>query len=147
MSPRAAAITDQLIDQAAHMQAAGEAREEKRAQERHPYDAPAAIVLLSHEGQFSRPIPVRTADISHGGMRVVSRNMIHPGAHGAVQLLRSNGQVAVVGVRVMHCRYAGEMQHHTGLKFEPLSAKFTADRFLDAHGNPLIAPQPTKKAM
>lgn len=105
--------------------------DERRVASRHPYNALVAVVLTSADGTGSRPMLLRTRNISMGGLCVVSRHMLHPETTGAVQLVRSDGTMAVVGVRVTHCRYVGNMEHETGLRFIPLPSMASIERFFD----------------
>ena len=53
---------------------------------------------------------------------------------GAVQLVRSNGQRALVGFEIRHSRYAGSLRHETGLEFTALPEGFSAEDFVDENG-------------
>lgn len=110
--------TDSLIDRAAELHQRSFC--EKRDQERHPYAADVKFFLMSSNGTIRATIDVQTIDISQGGICIRSRNMFHIGAVGCIELLRSDGTCTLVGVEVRHCRYIGNMTHHTGLRFIPL---------------------------
>lgn len=123
--------TDQIIDAAS----SGEATEsDRRLNDRKPYEALVAVVLVQPEGGSSDPIVLRAIDISVGGMGVVSRQMLHPGTRGAVQLVRSNGQRALVGFETRHSRYTGSLRHETGLEFTALPEGLSAEDFMDEKG-------------
>ncbi len=117
----------------------GTDKRELRSKKRHPYNARLALVLVDSDGERSRPLLLRSRDISLDGLCVTSRQMIHPGASGAVQLVRSDGSIALVGVTVRYCRYVGKMQHNTGLQFTALPGEWVPEEFLDEEGQmPLL---------
>ena len=78
---------------------------------------------------------LRSKDISLHGIRVLSRNMIYPGSQGVMQLMRSDGRLALMGVIVRSSRYAGNMEHQTGLQFGPLPRGWTPEEFIDRRGH------------
>lgn len=107
---------------------------EKRDRRRVPYEALAAMILVDDRGRKGRPLLLRTRDISLTGVSVVSRDGIGADARGAIQLARSDGRQALVGVIARYCRYLGDMRHLAGLKFAPLPAGLSAEDFLDSAG-------------
>jgi hypothetical protein len=128
------AIADRLIDIASgrtKVQTIGVDRRKLRRVEYHDY---VALLLISPTGDRGRPFVLRARNISLYGISVVSRNMLFPGSYGAMQLLRSDGELALVGVRVKASRYIGNMQHHTGMAFVPLPDGVSAEEFLDRQG-------------
>jgi hypothetical protein len=137
-------FTDQLIDLAAGVNTAETALlKDRRSRRRFAYDDYVALLLISPIGDRGRPIVLQAKDISYTGISVISRNMIYPGSTGAMQLVRSDGQVALVGVAVKASIYVGDMQHHTGMAFIPLPPGVSANEFLDRHGrlvlmNPML---------
>jgi len=140
-------ITDRLIDTAAGLRPDEQVTDERRVKKRHAYDSRVVLILITPAGERSKPMVLQARDISMGGMCVVSRQMIHPGLDGALQLVRSDGKTAVVGAKVRYCRYAGKMEHYTGLQFGPLPAGLSAEDFLDSNGAPtLLDPRQAKMA-
>lgn len=130
-------LTDELIEQASRMSSS---TLERRGAKRHAYDGRVAIVLLSETGSPAPPALLRGRNISAGGLCVISRQMIHPGTVGAVQMVRSDGSSALVGVTVRYCVYVGNMRHFTGLEFMPLPSAITPADFVDQTGHmPLLA--------
>ena len=134
MESRISEQADRLIDLAAGLKSGEVASDERRSRQRVPYDATVALILLGPDGYRSEPILLRAKDISAGGVCVISRNMIHVGAAGAMQLVRSDGRAALVGVQVRHCRYVGKMQHQTGLQFSDMPEGLSPKDFLDQDG-------------
>jgi len=134
---RRAAITDQLIDSALRADSASPATGagERRRTKRVVYQAWVALLLVSPEGDRGRPMILRSKDISLHGIRIISRNMIYPGSQGVMQLMRSDGRLALVGVTVRSSRYSGNMEHQTGLQFGPLPRGWVAEEFVDRRGN------------
>ena len=127
-------LSDQFIDIAAGVRKLDHALTDRRNIRRVPYRDYVALLLISPTGDRGRPIVLRARNISVYGISVVSRHMIYPGSVGAMQLLRSDGQLALVGVRVKVSRYIGNMEHHTGMAFMPLPHGVTAEEFLDRNG-------------
>lgn len=133
-----AAITDRLIDIASGHERSCSLADDRRLKKRFPYEAFVSMVIADAKGQVGKPMIVRARDISMSGICVTARQMMFPGAEGAMQLVRSNGELALVGIKVQHCRYAGEMRHHTGIKFRPLPPSISARHFLDNRGRMLL---------
>lgn len=123
-------VIDGILKEASEQDAPRET--ENRNNDRHPYNGFVVLILLDQTGNASSPLLLRAEDISTGGIGIVSRHMFHIGSIGAVQMLRSDGKTALIGVKVKHCRYTGDMRHHSGLEFIPVPARikeahFTAD--------------------
>lgn len=137
MADKSQPVTDRLIDIAANPKGPPSGNE-RRNRTRHPYDALVALVLVSPTGDRGQAMILRAKDISMSGISLISRHMIYPGSRGGVQLMRSDGRVAVVGVQVRYCRYTGNMEHHTGLEFTPLPASLAPQDFLDKKGRPVL---------
>ena len=127
-------LADYFIDAAEGKRSGAVAGSDRRIKKRVPYNALVAIVLVGPTGQRGQPIVLRAKDLSLGGLCVLSRTMMYPGSRGAVQLVRSTGDVALVGVEVRHCRYSGDMQHQVGLQFVPMAAELASDSFLAQTG-------------
>lgn len=108
---------DAIIESARGLFSGGQDAPEERQRKRVKFDVQLPLILITRDGQRWGPMLVRGWDLSACGMSVVTRQMIHEGLRGVVQLRRSNGQMAMIGVEVMHCRYIGAMQHLTGLRF------------------------------
>jgi len=134
MDPRTSEQADRLIDIASGGTSGPSGSDERRSRERVPYDATVALILLGPDGYRSEPMLLQAKDISAGGICVISRNMIHVGALGAMQLVRSDGRAALVGVQVRHCRYVGQMLHHTGMQFTDMPDGLSPKDFLDREG-------------
>lgn len=131
-------LTDRLIDIAAGIEPLETALKDRRAKQRTPYDAYVAFLLVAPTGDRGRPLVLRAKDISFTGISVIGRHMIYPGSEGAMQLVRSDGRMALVGVSVRASRYIGHMQHHTGMAFVPLPPGVTAHEFLDRDGRMIL---------
>src|SRR5262249_21708696 len=111
---------------------------DRRSRRRYRYDAYVALLLVAPTGDRGRPQVLRARDISFTGISVRSRHMIYPGSAGALQLLRSDGTVALVGVTVTGSRYLGNMEHLTGMVFTGLPSGVSVDEFLDRHGRLIL---------
>jgi hypothetical protein len=138
MSQTPAASADQIIDAAAAMAPGTKKGVEQRKQRRLPYDALVAVLLTKPGGGREAPAVLRAHDLSAGGLSVTGSKALESGAVGVLQLVRSDGQFAMVGVEVRHCRYLGQMEHRTGLKFVPMPDGFTREEFLDENGRLML---------
>ena len=129
-------ITDRVIDSLSGVESEAKKmlRGDRRAKSRHPYCASVGLMLISPTGYRFAPIVLQARDLSIFGISVISQQMIHPGSDGAVQLVRSDGTIAIVGGVVRHCRYLGGMLHATGIEFGPLPYGLETSEFLDADG-------------
>lgn len=105
-----------------------------RGQDRVPYTGHVVLVLITAEGDRTQPIVADAREISVDEISIVSRQMLHPGAAGAMQMMRSDGRLALVGVEVRGSTYIGNMQHITACRFVPLPATMPVDEFLDEDG-------------
>lgn len=130
-------FADQLIDIASGAVNAASA-DERRARRRLNYEALVALVLIGPTGSRGQPQVVKAKDLSITGIGVVSRHMMYPGSQGALQIVRSDGRAALVGVQVRHSRYIGNMEHYTGLKFIPLPSGISTRDFIDRHGRMVL---------
>jgi hypothetical protein len=133
VSTNTSQLADQIIDIAVG-ERAPEPTADRRIAKRVPYRDYVALLLISPTGDRGRPIVLRARNISVYGISVISRHMIYPGSVGAMQLLRTDGRLALVGIRVKISRYIGNMEHHTGMSFMPLPHGVTTEEFLDRHG-------------
>jgi hypothetical protein len=139
--PPATLTADAIIDSARQLYsgAAPAMHVERRDRKRVPFTARIPMVLVTRDGQKLGPLFVRGRDLSVCGMSVTSRNMIHAGQRGVIQLRRSGGQVALIGIEVMHCRYIGAMQHQTGLRFtHDLPMELSPLEFLRRNGSMVL---------
>jgi hypothetical protein len=126
---------DHIIDIARGTTAADACDRENRLTRRRPYDCAVALVQITPDGGKSIPTVVRCKNISAGGMCILSRYMLHIGYEGAVLLMRSTGEPVIVGAKVVHCKYIGDMLHESGIEFIRPSVNFAMDDFCDEQGN------------
>lgn len=131
MSDSASDRADRLMDYAAALKSGQKPKQDRRARDRIPLDAPVVLRILTPDGHVLPPMELRAKDISSRGMCVVSRNMIYVDAIGAARMRRSDGRFVVVGVRVRHCRYVGRMSHETGLEFIPVPAELAMTEYME----------------
>lgn len=125
---------DQIIDIARGAIEVEAADAENRRTIRAPYERAIGFVQWTPDGGKSIATVVKCKDISSAGLCVVSRYMLHIGHEGAVLMLRSNGEEVMLGVKVVHCSYVGDMNHESGLAFIDLSDQFASDDFRDQYG-------------
>jgi hypothetical protein len=135
MSEHDPASIDHIIDIARGISAADTADREHRQTRRMPYDRAIALVQITPDGGRSIPTIVRCKNISAGGMCIHSRYMLHIGYEGAILMMRSNGEPVILGAKVVHCKYIGDMLHESGIEFIRSSVNFTMDDFCDEQGN------------
>jgi hypothetical protein len=111
------AAIDEAIDGAVRVaENRGYEGEERRTNQRLPFGE-IMLTLLTEEPGVIQRVLVQAKNISTTGLGVISRQMIHPGREGITDLVRSDGKVVQVGVRVVRCHYCGAMVHSTGLEF------------------------------
>lgn len=134
MSETSQAITDQLIDCASGITSACDIASDRRNQKRHPYSLLVGLILHDENRNLMPPLLLRANDLSVGGIGVCSREPIEVGRKGVLQLVRSNGNLALAGVEVMHSRYCKDLEHIVGLSFIPMPPGFRTEDFLDDQG-------------
>ncbi|MCP3902146.1 MAG: hypothetical protein GY715_00805 [Planctomycetes bacterium] len=108
---------------------------ENRGTRRHDYGGLVAFVQWTPTGGKSISTVVRCKNISSTGLCIQSRYMLHVGHEGALLMLRSSGEEVMLGVKVVHSAYVGEMTHESGLEFCEVHENFSVDDFRDEHGN------------
>ena len=131
---------DQLIDLAsgkADDLPGGAPDAENRGRRRMDWAGPVAFVQWTPEGLKSIATIVQCRNISSTGLCVMSRYMLHAGHEGVVLMKRSNGEEVMLGVKVVHCSYIGDMNHQSGLRFIDVPDRFSLDDFRDEQGNML----------
>ncbi len=126
---------DHIIDVARGAVDAEPVDVEHRNNRRCDFDADIAFVQWTPTGGKSISTVVRGKNISSTGICVISRFMLHVGHEGAVLLSRSDGTEVILGVRVVHCSYVGDMKHESGLTFIEVPLQFSMDDFRDEQGN------------
>lgn len=146
-------LPDLMIDVAAGVKTVGEyIGSEKRINKRHDYAALVGLIFLRRDGSTGRPVAARSKNLSATGICVTTREPVEIGQRGAVQLIRSNGTTAVVGVRVQHCHCFGELAGcEMGLQFVPVPRGLSTADFLDEqqklkYMDPILASQPPAPA-
>lgn len=135
-------VIDQVIDRAASAAEGGvdasvpvrPASPPAKKPRWHPYEATVAVLLVSPTRERGRKLLLKARTLSMQAINVTSRQMLYPGSEGALQLVRSDGRVALIGVRVEGSDYIGSMVHHSTLRFTPLPEELTAEEFLDRRG-------------
>jgi len=126
---------DQIIDFASGASEADPADAENRSTRRCEYGAPVAFVQWTPTGGKSIATIVSTKNISSTGVCVTSRYMLHVGHEGVLLMRRSNGEEVLVGVKVVHSNYVGDMKHESGLSFIKVPANLVVEDFRDENGN------------
>ena len=135
MSQTTDSITDRLIVSASGKVPDPTTVEERRSKERHPYTLLVGLVLLDENRELTPSLLLRARDLSVGGISLSSRESLDVGTQGVLQLVRSNGNLALAGVEVMHCRYVKDLEHLVGMSFIPMPTGFRTEDFLDDQGH------------
>jgi len=134
---------DQVIDQAAAVvegavdrspDAALAPRSEGKVRW-HPYEAAVAVMLVSPTRERGRQMLLQARTLSLHAINVTGRQMLYPGSEGALQLIRTDGRIALIGIRVEESDYIGSMTHHSTLRFTPLPEELTTSEFVDRRGH------------
>lgn len=125
---------DLMIDIAAGVADEAVATREWRSEKRHNYTELVGTAQFDERGDMKEPCGLQAKNISVGGICLLGRNVFTAGTNVVMQLVRSNGSSAIVGGRVQHCRYIGEMQHETGIVFAPLPPNVKPAEFLEETG-------------
>jgi hypothetical protein len=127
-------VIDRLIDVARGEAEPEPEDRENRGTRRCPYEGRVALVQIVPDGGKSIPTVVTCKNMSAGGMCVRSKFMLHVGHEGALLVQRSSGEVVMIGARVVHCAYVGNMMHESGIEFIALAEAFAMDDFRDDDG-------------
>lgn len=126
---------DHLIDVATGAAVENPEDRENRTLRRMDHEAPLALVQRTPTGGMSIPTVVMSSNMSAGGMCIISRYMLHVGYEGAILMQRHDGSEVLIGIKVVHCKYVGEMAHESGLEFTGQAEGFTLDDFRDEQGH------------
>ncbi len=137
--PDTAAQVDQIIDAAARIAPGFCPVEDRRHSRRLPYNAPVAIQFIESDGTRRPAFSGRGRDLSTSGIKIDCKQNVAPGTRGVIQLARSNGQIALIGITVMHCRADAASSAHTlGLRFAPLPEGVAVADYCDKHGRLML---------
>jgi hypothetical protein len=126
---------DRLIAVARGEAEVEEGDKEHRKMRRCRMDGQLAFVQTTNTGGKSIATTVQCRDIGPGGIGITCRHMLHVGYEGAVLMPRPKRVHTIVGVKVTHCRYVGDMCHEAGLIFTGALPNFEIDDFRDEQGN------------
>ena len=133
--PDTATQVDQIIDAAAAISPGTCPREDRRQNRRLPYNSPVAMQFLARDGAKQTPITGRGRDLSTSGIKIDCDQSVPSKSRGVIQLIRSTGQIALIGVTVMHCRPDAASRAHTlGLQFAPLPDGIAIADYCDEKG-------------
>ncbi|MBT8486126.1 MAG: hypothetical protein HKO59_08630 [Phycisphaerales bacterium] len=134
MAVEAPSLIDHLIDIALGKATPTDDEVENRRTRRTEQEGLLALVQWTPSGGKSITTTVRCKNIGPSGMCLTSSYMLHVGHEGVALLRRTSGAHVLLGVRVAHCRYVGNMTHESGVEIIPPSASFTLDDFKDERG-------------
>ena len=128
---------DRIIDVARGVADPDPTDVEHRSTRRHEYDGLVSFVQWTPTGGKSISTVVRCKNISSTGLCIQSRYMLHVGHEGVILMARSDGEEVMLGVKVVHSSYVGDMNHQSGLRFIDVPVRFCLDDFRDQQGNML----------
>lgn len=96
--------------------------ENRRRHDRHPVEIAARIVWLG-DGRPAREASAATVlDLSLGGARIATRQMLYAGSVGVIEFPAPGGKARMLGLEVVRCQYAGSMRYTSGCRFIALPA-------------------------
>lgn len=130
----AATDADRMIDIAAGVADEAVVSQERRNEKRYPYTELVGAAQIDSQGGVKEAQGLQGKNISVGGICLTGRAVFTAGTNVVMQLVRSNGSSAIVGGRVQHCRYVGDMQHETGIVFTPLPSNVKRAQFIEESG-------------
>ncbi|MBL0922181.1 MAG: hypothetical protein IBJ10_08655 [Phycisphaerales bacterium] len=107
---------------------------DRRDHGRHPYHKDVPVYWLGELNRSSEVALLRASDVSVGGIRLVCRHMLYPGAKGVVQLTRQAAEHAIVGIEVMYTDYIGDMRYASGCRFIAVPQELLSTRFMQGDG-------------
>lgn len=109
-----------------------------RKHKRFAFHQDVPIVWLTELNRNTSVSLLHAIDISIGGVRLSGPAMLYPGSRGVLQLTKKTGEVALVGIEVVHTHYAGEMLYMSGCRFVPAPPDMLAARFVDSDGQMVL---------
>ncbi len=132
---------DRIIDVARGAAPFGPSQRENREATRIPYTSDVAMVVVSPSGAKLSPHLLNCENISTGGLCVMSPSELPVGSRGGVLIMKSDGEVVVLGAKVVYANSGGAGRFECGLEFERETSLVTMDDFRDPVGNlPQIGP-------
>ncbi len=132
---------DRIIDVARGAAPTGPSQRENREATRIPYTSDVAMVVVTPSGAKVSPRILNCENISTGGLCVMSHTELPVGSRGGVLILKSDGDMVVLGVKVVYANSRGPGRFECGLEFERVTSVVTMDDFRDHIGTfPQIGP-------
>ncbi|MCL4195991.1 MAG: hypothetical protein KJZ69_00745 [Phycisphaerales bacterium] len=96
-------------------------------------------VLWLEEHVYGSSVPMRTMDLSAGGIALLSASWVHLHRFGAVLLTNGPGQHSIRWLEVMHGRYVTEKKAHViGCRWIPAPENAPPVRVVEAPGGPRL---------
>ena len=132
---------DRIIDVARGVAPCGPSQRENREATRIPYTSDVAMVVVTPSGAKASPSILNCENISTGGLCVMSHTEIPAGSRGGVLIMKSDGDMVVLGAKVIYSNSRGAGRFECGLEFERSTSLVTMDDFRDQIGTlPQIGP-------
>ncbi len=134
MAQSNASLVDRIIDIARGLAPVGPDVREKREATRVPFNTQIFLVQLTPPGDKTKPLTLQGENISSGGLCVRSAEALDVGSRGAVLLPRSNGELVILGAKVVYSNQQGKTTEY-GLEFEPQPESIAIVDFRNPRGN------------
>ncbi len=132
---------DRIIDVARGVAPCGPSQRENREATRIPYTSDVAMVVVTPSGAKASPSILNCENISTGGLCVMSHSELPVGSRGGVLIMKSDGDIVVLGAKVVYTNARGPAGFECGLEFERTISLVTLDDFRDQIGKlPRIGP-------
>lgn len=105
-----------------------------RQHERKPMPRDAIATEVLADGTIRMSWPCRVADLSRGGIGLISRRLAHRGTLVLVRVAKADGTYndPVFGA-VVHVRYLKDGDHHLGVSFRPVPARGPVRDWVNEH--------------
>ncbi|TVQ61237.1 MAG: hypothetical protein EA379_06700 [Phycisphaerales bacterium] len=105
----------------------------RRSHPRYRFRSPVPVVWFTRDSLL-RVVSLQTSLIAVNGVRLIGRAPLMVGVRGAMQLRKSDGSQALIGVEVQHCTYVGRMHSVYGCRFITLPEALVRAWFTDRSG-------------
>ncbi len=110
----------------------------KRRFSRYPWKTTVQVLWLE-DHVYGSSMPMRTMDLSAGGIALLSASWVHLHRFGAILLTNGPGQYSIRWVEVMHGRYVSEKKAHViGCRWVPAPESAPTVRVVETTSGPRL---------
>jgi hypothetical protein len=107
---------------------------EKRIHERRTVERDAIVTEVQHNGAIGVSWPCKTADLSRGGVGLLSRRLVQRGTALLIRIHGVDGKMSTpLYGTVMHARYASDGEHILGVCFGPIPERRSIREWVEAN--------------